>query len=65
MSKFYFDNDLKAPVWYYTTFTKSGAYALAKTMIKKYNVVVIEPPRYDKNKDLWYFAFTNPFSVSS
>lgn len=62
---FYFDNDLDAPVWYYTAFTKSGAYRHAKTMMQKFNVTVIEPPQYDKTKELWYFGFTNPFNVSS
>lgn len=63
--EFYFNNDMKAPVWYYSAFTKAGAYRLAKAMIKTHNVAVIEPPRYDEKKELWYFAFTNPFSESS
>jgi hypothetical protein len=55
MSKFYHSNK-GTPVWTYSAFTKAGAYSLARTYQNKLGAVIVEPPFYDSDKELWYFV---------
>lgn len=58
MSKF--ENVETTKVWWYSAFTKTGAYSLANIMKNKFGCKILSEPR--ENKDtMWEFSFTNPF----
>lgn len=57
---FMYENKENDSVWWYATFTKSGAYSLAKVMQDKFGCKILTEPK--ENKDtMWQFSFTNPF----
>lgn len=56
----YYDNDMDEPVWLYTSMSRSGAIQMAKTLIAKMGVTVLEQPM-QRDDGLWVIMFTNPF----
>lgn len=54
----YYENSESERVWWYWSFTKSGSYALAKTMQDKFGCKILSVPK--QAKDGWEFSFTNP-----
>lgn len=54
-----YENSETKRVWWYWSFTKHGAHALAKIMQDKFECKILSVPK--QNNHGWEFSFTNPF----
>ena len=60
MASPYYVNDENEPVWMYTARTQMGAVHMAKTLVKKLGVKILEQPM-ERDDELWVIMFTNPW----
>lgn len=54
-----YNNKREDPIWCYSTFTRSGAITLAKTMQSKFGCEVFEQPIL-RDDSMWVIMFSNP-----